>query len=97
MTKLILSFFMIKNIIVIILSGNTIITNNYVVFYYVFDYEIIRRALKICIETRKTREKAITSIRKVLRKYERDKNIIVMNVYDTILEMREEIEKYFLD
>ncbi|MBP7101431.1 MAG: hypothetical protein KBA67_07885 [Leptotrichiaceae bacterium] len=63
----------------------------------IFDYEIIRRALKICIETRKTREKAITSIRKVLREYERDKNIIVMNVYDTILEIREEIEQYFLD
>ena len=62
---------------------------------HIYDYEIIRRALKICIDNPKTREKAITVIRKVLMAYQLDENIIVMDTYETIEQMREVIEQYF--
>ncbi len=63
---------------------------------YIHDYEIIRRALKICIEKKKTREKAITTIRKVLFNYQLNENIIVMETYNTILSIRDVIENYFI-
>lgn len=63
---------------------------------HIYDYEIIRRALKICIDNRKTREKAVTSIRKVLNTYESNENIIVMEVYNIIKEIRHIINNYFV-
>ena len=54
----------------------------------IHDYEIIRRALKICIDNIKTREKAITVIRKVLFKYQLHENVIVMDTYNTIVQMK---------
>ena len=61
---------------------------------HIYDYEIIRRALKICIENVKTREKAVTAIKKVLMNYQLNENIIVMETYITIKEMREAIFRY---
>ena len=63
----------------------------------IHDYEIIRRALKICIDNIKTREKAITVIRKVLFKYQLNENVIVMDTYNTIVEMKRVIETYYGD
>ena len=70
---------------------------NYENFIYkeidsIYDYEIIRRALKRVIGNIKTRENAITSIRKILREYQTDSGIIVMNTYEAIEEIREVIE-----
>lgn len=61
----------------------------------IHDYEIIRRALKICIDNIKTREKAITVIRKVLFKYQLNENVIVMDTYNTIVQMKRVIETYY--
>ena len=79
-------------------------TNNflYETFIYkeverIHDYEIIRRALKICIDNMKTREKAITVIRKVLFKYQLNENVIVMDTYNTIVQMKRVIETYYGD
>ena len=58
---------------------------------YIYDYEIIRRALKICIDNVKTREKAVTAVRKVLFTYQLNENVIVMETYETIKQMREAI------
>ena len=58
---------------------------------HIYDYEIIRRALKICIDNLKTREKAVTAIRRVLKDYQLNEHIIVMDTYDTIRKMREAI------
>ena len=63
----------------------------------IHDYEIIRRALKICIDNIKTREKAITVIRKVLFKYQLHENVIVMDTYNTIVQMKRVIETYYKD
>ncbi len=63
---------------------------------HIYDYEIIRRALKLCIENQKTREKAITTIRKVLSNYQLNENIIVMETFNTILSIRDVIENYFI-
>ena len=62
---------------------------------HIHDYEIIRRALKMCINNLKTREKAVTAIRKVLRTYQFKKSIIVMDTYETIKKMREQVINYF--
>ncbi len=62
---------------------------------YIHDYEIIRRALKMCINNLKTREKAVTAVRKVLIAYQFKKNIIVMDTYETIKKMREQIINYY--
>ncbi len=63
---------------------------------HIYDYEIIKRALKICIENQKTREKATTAIRKVLFKYEDDENIIMMDTYKKIIEVRNAIELHYI-
>ncbi len=75
---------------------------NYENFIYreidnIYDYEILRRAVKKLNNNVKTRENAITAIRKVLLEYEREKGIIVMNTYEAILDIRETIENSFQD
>lgn len=62
----------------------------------IHDYEIIRRALKIHLNNIKTREKAITAVRKVLFNYQLNENIIMMETYATIKEIRYTIEKSFI-
>jgi len=74
----------------------------YEVFIYknidhIHDYEIMRRALKLCIENVKTRENAITAIRRILDYYEFTDEIIIMETYKTIKEIREVMEKHFID
>ena len=61
-------------------------------FYAIGDYEILRRAVKIAIPKGKTRESAITTIRKILGEYESSTTVKVMNNYSTITEMREYIK-----
>lgn len=61
-------------------------------FHTIGDYEILRRAVKIAIPNDKTRENAITTIRKILREYESLTKIKVMDNYSTITKMREYIE-----
>lgn len=63
----------------------------------IYDLEIIRRALKLSIDNGKTREKAITVIREVLRDYELNENIIVMKTKANIKIMRDAIENSFED
>lgn len=62
---------------------------------HIHDYEIIRRALKLHINNMKSREKAITSIRRVLMNYQLNENVIVMETYLTIKAMKEVIERYY--
>ena len=45
----------------------------------------------------KTRENAITTIRRVLSEYEEVSNIIIKDTYNAILDIRETIENSFLD
>ena len=45
----------------------------------------------------KTRENAITSIRKILSEYEEENEIIIKDTYKAILAIRETIENSFLD
>ena len=62
----------------------------------IYDYEIIRRALNLCIDNVKTKENAITEVRKTLIDYQLNENIIVMATYATIKEIKEIIEKSFM-
>ncbi len=75
---------------------------NYEVFIYkgiddIYDYETLRRAVKMQISNVKTRENAITTIRRVLSEYEEVSNIIIKDTYSAILDIRETIENSFLD
>lgn len=58
----------------------------------IFDYEIIRRALNIAIDNIKTREGAITSVRRILGEYQISNNIIVMETHKYLVDMRNKIE-----
>jgi len=51
--------------------------------------------LKLCISNLKSREKAITSIRKVLRSYQLNENVIVLDTYFKITAMRDIISRYY--
>lgn len=69
---------------------------NYANFIYqnqqiIYDYEIVRRALKIAIDNINTRENAITKVRQILVEYEKNNNIILMDVYGTLIKIREQI------
>ncbi|PID67175.1 MAG: hypothetical protein CR959_01510 [Fusobacteriales bacterium] len=57
----------------------------------IYDYEILRRALRIVIENENTRENGITRIRKVLKEFEKEGNIIVIDVYKILARIRNEI------
>lgn len=52
----------------------------------ILDYRIIREVLN-CISNRKTKEGAVTTVKRLLREYEDRKGIIVMGTYDKICEM----------
>ncbi len=62
----------------------------------IYDYEIIRRAIGKTIENKSTKKNAITTIKKVLNTFQREENIIVMNTYETIKEIRDVIEQHFI-
>jgi hypothetical protein len=74
---------------------------NYMSFIYkeidkIYDYEIIRRALKICIKNENTKENAITVIRKILNSYQANEKIIVMDIYKIIKDIRGKIYWSFM-
>ncbi len=62
----------------------------------IYDYEIIRRALKICIKNENTKENAITVIRKILNSYQANEKIIVMDTYKIIRDIRGKIYWSFM-
>lgn len=57
----------------------------------IYDYEILRRAVNKVIVNNKTREGAITTIRRILLGYERKNNLIVLDVYSRL----KELENFF--
>lgn len=60
----------------------------------IYDYEILRRALKIEIENISTRENAVTKVRKILNDYQESTGIIVLDTYKHIIEMRNNFINY---
>lgn len=62
---------------------------------YVHDYEVLRRAFKIFIENDKTRESAITKMRKILNEYSERENIIVIDVYSKLKEIKNSIDSFY--
>lgn len=62
----------------------------------IYDYEILRRALRIGIENESTRENAVTKVRKILGGIQNERNIIVMDTYAVLMEMRERLWQYSL-
>lgn len=58
----------------------------------IYDYEILRRALKIGIDNLKTRESAVTRVRKILNGYEKEEKIIIMDTYKIICKMGKFLE-----
>lgn len=61
----------------------------------ILDYEILRRALKESTSNIKTYENAITAVRKLLKGYEEKNNIMILDVYNTIHKIFEDIDKIF--
>lgn len=79
----------------------TLTTFNYETFLLknlslIYDYEILKRALKSGIDNESTRENATTKIRKILKNIERERNIIILDTYNVITEMRNTISNYRL-
>ena len=62
----------------------------------IYDYEILRRALKIGIENESTRENAVTKVRKILEGIQNERNIIVMDTYAVLMKIRERLCQYSL-
>ena len=62
----------------------------------IYDYEILRRALKNGIENESTRENAVTKVRKILGGIQNERNIIVMDTYAVLMKMRERLCQYSL-
>lgn len=60
----------------------------------IYDYEILRRTLKIEIENINTRENAVTKVRKILNDYQESTGIIVLDTYKHIMEMRNNFINY---
>lgn len=57
-----------------------------------YDYEIIKRALKLSINNENTRENAITKVRKILKEYEKENRIIVLDIYSILYRIKDSIE-----
>lgn len=57
----------------------------------IYDYDIVRQAVIEVIDNRKTQENAITVIRKILKEYESRSNIIVLNTWKKLEEIRDNI------
>ena len=53
----------------------------------IYDYEILRRALGIAVENGKTRESAVTKIKKILNNEQDRNNIIVIDTYAVLMKM----------
>ena len=59
----------------------------------IYDYKILKMALKKVIENTKTREGAITRTRKIIEICESAWGIILKDTYECMLEMKEKFEK----
>lgn len=77
---------------------------NYGEFIYqnqtiIHDYEVVRRALGMAIDNINTRENAITRVRQILMQYENTHNILLMDVYAILKQMKAQIirETYLVD
>ncbi len=57
-----------------------------------YDYEIIKKALKISIDNINTRENAITKVRKILKEYEKENKVIILDVYSILDKIKDYIE-----
>jgi len=57
-----------------------------------YDYEIIKRALRISIDNINTRENAITKVRKILKEYEKENKVIILDVYFILHKIKDYIE-----
>ena len=62
----------------------------------IYDYEILRRTLGMVIENGKTRESAVTKVRRILNNEQSRNNIIVMDTYAVLLKIRNVINNYQL-
>lgn len=62
----------------------------------IYDYEILRRALGIAIENEKTRESAVTKIRKILNNEQSRNNVIIIDTYAVLIKMWNVINSYQL-
>ena len=62
----------------------------------IYDYEILRRALGIAVENGKTRESAVTKVRKILNNEQGRSNIIVIDTYAVLVNMWNTIYNYKL-
>lgn len=61
----------------------------------IWDYEILRRALKESTSNIKTCENAITAVRKLLKSHEEKNDIMILDVYSTIHKIFEDINNTF--
>lgn len=62
----------------------------------IYDYEILRRALGLAVDNTKTRESAVTAVRRHLNNYSQMNNIIVMDVYARLRDIRKSIEQFHI-
>lgn len=62
---------------------------------FIYDYEILRRAFKNFIPNDKTREGAITKMRKILNGYSKRENIIIIDVYSKLKEIKNSIYSFY--
>ncbi len=76
---------------------------NYETFIYkeienIYDNEIVKRAIRICMEKEgiKTREKAITTINKILYEYQSNQKMIIIETKKIIEKIRRSVDWYFL-
>lgn len=88
-----------NNLAEILIERRALGNFNYEVFVLqnlssIYDYEILRRALKIGIENESTRENAVTKVRKILGGIQNERNIIVMDTYAVLIKMRENLYQY---
>lgn len=61
---------------------------------HIYDYEILRRAVGMAIQNKKTKENAITTIRRILSKFEDRNKKIVLNVFEKLEEIYDVIKYY---
>ncbi|MGL4936019.1 MAG: hypothetical protein ACRC51_11135 [Cetobacterium sp.] len=62
----------------------------------IYDYEILRRALGLAVNNTKTRESAVTAVRRHLNNYSQMNNIIVMDVYTRLSDIKKCIEQFHI-
>lgn len=60
----------------------------------IYDYEILRRALGLAVDNTKTRESAVTAVRRCLNNYSEMNNVIVIDVYARLKDIKKSIENF---